>query len=297
MNLLALLSREVETLVERAGRGVVAVEHGGGAGAGIFLGEGRVLTNAHVVRGSGTPIVRETGGRGLPATLVGRDPATDLALLRVADLDAAPLALAAARVRVGALVVAIGNPLRFERSVSLGVVSAVDRTLRAARVRMEGLIQHDAAINPGNSGGPLLDAEGAVVGVNTARVPWADGIGFAVPGTTAGWVVGELLRHGVVRRRRLGIVAQGVALGPREAARTGRERAVRIAEVRGGTPAQRAGLKAGDLLLDAANLPLSSVVDLHRALVEGAPESAGLCVLRDGRRVSLEVSLPRGRAA
>lgn len=262
-----------------------------------MLFRSRVLTNAHVVRGSGTSIVRETGGRGLPATLVGRDPATDLALLHVTDLDAVPLTLAAARVRVGALVVAIGNPLRFERSVSLGVVSAVDRTLRAARIRMEGLIQHDAAINPGNSGGPLLDAEGAVVGVNTARVPWADGIGFAVPGTTAGWVVGELLRHGVVRRRRLGIVAQGVALGPREAARTGRERAVRIAEVRGGTPAQRAGLKAGDLLLDAANLPISSVVDLHRALVEGAPDSAGLCVLRDGRRVSLEVSLPRGRAA
>lgn len=295
MNLLALLSRDVEALVARAGRGVVAVEHGGGAGAGVVLSEGRVLTNAHVVRGEGTSVVRETGGRGIPATLLGRDPATDLALLRVEDLDASPLTLSSERVKVGALVVAIGNPLRFDRSVSLGVVSAVERSLRAARVRMEGLVQHDAALNPGNSGGPLVSAEGAVVGINTARVPWAAGIGFAVPATTASWVVDQLQAHGSVKRRRLGVVAQGVVLGPREAARTGRERAVRISEVRGGTPAQRAGLKAGDLLLDAADTPVASMADLHRVLVVGAPERTGLCVLRDGRRFAVEVCLPQPR--
>jgi S1-C subfamily serine protease len=174
---------------------------------------------------------------------------------------------------------------------------AIDRSLPTARNPMEGLVQHDAALNPGNSGGPLLDAEGRVVGVNTARVPWAEGIGFAVPSTTVRWVIAELERHGTVHRRRLGVRAHGVALAPREAARTGRERAIRITEVRGDSPGGRAGLRAGDLLLDAAGDPLASLADLQRVLVASRPDRTELRVLRDGRRLDLDVMLPRARSA
>lgn len=288
MNLLAALSRATEELVERSWRGVVSVERPDGAGAGFVLGEDLVVTNAHVVRGPGEPVVRETGGRALVASRLGTDPRTDLALLRVPGLEAQALRFSPDPVKIGALVVAIGNPLRLDRSVSLGIVSALDRSVPTGRERLAGLIQHDAAINPGNSGGPLLDADGRVVGVNTARVPRAEGLGFAVPATTARWVVEELHQHGKVRRRALGIRARGVELGAREAARTGRDRAVRILEVRGGGVAGRAGLKAGDLVLDAAGGPVGTVVDLERALAGVAPATE-VRVLREGRRLELGV--------
>ena len=293
MNLLALLSNAVEDLAERAGRSVVAVEVGDGAGTGFSIGSGLVLTNAHVVRGRAAPIVRERGGAALPATIRGKDPQTDLAVLEVSALDAPSLMLSERRPRVGSLVVAIGNPLRFDRSVSLGVVSALDRQVPAGRRRMDGLVQHDAAINPGNSGGPLLDPEGQVVGINTARVPWADGIGFAVPATTARWVVDQLIARGAVNRPLLGITTESIVLGPRDIARTGLDRALRLKEVRGNTPAQRAGLKAGDLLIEAAGNPVGSVADLQRALVVGEPAKVGLRVLREGRRMELSVDVFR----
>jgi S1-C subfamily serine protease len=298
VNLLTLFSRAVEALVAGASQSVVTVEAGPGTGTGFAVaGSGGtvIVTNAHVIEGQASLILRETGGRALPARQVGRDAATDLAVLAADDLDALALPLASRRLPVGALVVAIGNPLRFDRSVSLGVVSAVDRSLSAGRRRMEGLVQHDAALNPGNSGGPLLDTEGEVAGVNAARVPWAEGIGFAVPAHTVRWVIDEIVRSGSVRRPRLGVQAQGVQLGPREAARTGRERAVRITEVRGGTPASRAGVRAGDLVLDAGGEAVASVSDLQRALVVGRPDHTGLRVLRDGRRIELAVRLPGGR--
>lgn len=302
MNLLATFSRELESLVDRAERGVVTVELGGGTGTGFVLPGGEVVTNAHVIRGPGTPIVRERGGRALVATVVGTDPATDLALLRADDLDADALQLAAVRPRVGALVVAIGNPLRFDRSVSIGIVSAHDRSLRSQGHGLEGLLQTDAAINPGNSGGPLLGADGLVVGVNTARVARADGIGFAVPATTLTWVARELSQHQRVRRRHLGVRAHGVSLGPRETARTGQEAAVRVAEVHGGSAAARSGIKAGDLLLDANGRAVRCVADLQEALLVGQPDVARLRVLRDGKRLEVGVALPgevrgRGKAA
>jgi S1-C subfamily serine protease len=298
LNLLAAFSSELEVLVDRAERGVVNVEVGGGTGTGFVLPGGEVVTNAHVLRGGGPPIVRERGGRGLVATVLGTDPATDLAVLRVEDLDADPLQLATVRPRVGALVVAIGNPLRFDRSVSIGIVSAHDRSLRTQGHPLEGLLQTDAAINPGNSGGPLLGADGLVVGVNTARAARADGIGFAVPSTTLSWVARELVEHQRVRRRQLGVRATGVPLGPRESARTGQTSAVRVAEVHGGSAAARSGVKAGDLLLDANGQTVCCVADLQQALLVGQPDVARLRVLRDGKRIELNVSLPgevRGR--
>ena len=177
MSRLSEFSDELESLVESSAPSVVAVEHGRGQGSGIIVsGDGYVITNAHVVHGrTGRLSVRLAGGEELPAEVVGEDHASDLAVLRVFAGGLPSLSLdESRRLRVGQLVLAIGNPLRFERSVSLGVVSAIDRSLPGpGRRPFEGLVQTDAAINPGNSGGPLLDARGAVVGINTAVIPRA----------------------------------------------------------------------------------------------------------------------------
>src|SRR5262249_36110324 len=150
------------------------------------------------------------------------------------------------RVKVGQLVVAIGNPLHFDRSISLGVVSAIDRGLPAPGGHyFEGLIQTDAAINPGNSGGPLIDVEGAVVGVNTAIVPFAKGLGFAVPAYTANWVAAVLIQKGKVHRPLMGIAAHAIDLPPKRVAEFAQPRAVTVAHVAKGTPAEQAGLRAG----------------------------------------------------
>jgi serine protease Do len=201
VSLLEKLSGELEALVARATPGVVGVEQGEGQGSGVVLApDGYLLTNRHVIRG-GRPRVRFATGETSRAEVVGHDAPTDLAVLRVEDRDLPVLPLAEGPLQVGQLVVAIGNPLRFERSVSLGVISALDRSLPAGRgVLLEGLIQTDAAINPGNSGGPLVDAAGRVVGINTAIIPWAQGIGFAIPARTASWVAAHLIQHGEIRR-------------------------------------------------------------------------------------------------
>jgi serine protease Do len=234
--------------------------------------------------------VRLAGGETVPAEPVGSDARTDLAVLRVdastpACAGLRSLPLATGRLAVGQLVVAIGNPLRFERSVSLGVVSAIDRSLPGRDGTYEGLVQTDAAINPGNSGGPLLDAEGAVVGINTAVIPYAQGIGFAIPASTATWVAAVLMRRGEVRRPLLGIAARGEELDLRAALAAGQPRAVRVLEVGDGSPAAQAGLLAGDCLLRAGTSALGSVDDLQRVMVlSGAPE-VDLEVLRgEGRR-------------
>src|SRR5688572_5154748 len=178
MPVLAELSRELEELVGRTALSVVAVEQRQGQGSGIvFASDGYVLTNSHVVRGPRQVRVRLGNGEDLRGEVVGDDPASDLAVVHVSShgLPALPL-VESRRLSVGQLVVAIGNPLRFERSVTLGVVSALDRTLPGPGGRaFEGLVQTDAAINPGNSGGPLLDGNGAVVGINTAMIPYARG--------------------------------------------------------------------------------------------------------------------------
>jgi S1-C subfamily serine protease len=243
--------------------------------------------------------VRLPGGEVVPAERVGSDPRTDLAVLRV---DAAApacaglrsLPLAEGKLAVGQLVVAIGNPLRLERSVSLGVVSAIDRTLPGRDGPFEGLIQTDAAINAGNSGGPLLNALGEVVGINTAVIPYAQGIGFAIPAATAAWVAAVLMRHGEVRRPLLGIAARGEELGPRAALAAGQPRAVRILEVAGGSPAEQAGLRAGDCLLRAGSSALGSVDDLQRVMVLSEAPEVHLEVLGDDGRRSLQVR-PRAR--
>jgi S1-C subfamily serine protease len=195
------------------------------------------------------------------------------------------------RLRVGELVLAIGNPLRLERSVSLGVVSAVDRVLPGGRGRaLEGLLQTDAAINPGSSGGPLLDAEGAVAGVTTAMIPFARGIGFAVPAHTVSWVVPLLLQKGRVARPLLGISARGLELSQLQTLELGQPRAVSILDVAPGEPAERAGLRPHDLVLRVNGNPVSGVDDIVRALVFGEGRELELEFLRNGERKTMRAT-------
>ncbi len=286
MSKLGEFSRELEELVASTAPSVVAVEHGRGQGSGVIIaGDGYVVTNAHVVQGQRGLAVRLSNGEEHDAELVGSDSATDLAVVRLPahGLPSLPL-YAARRLRVGQLVVAIGNPLRFDRSVTLGIVSAIDRTLPGPRGRgYEGLVQTDAAINPGNSGGPLLDASGAVVGINTAVIPFARGMGFAVPAHTANWVVALLMKQGHIERPQLGIAARGVDLMPSEALSAGQARAVRVFEIASGSAADQAGLSAGDHLLTANAQELGSVDDLSRVLVFADGGEVELSLLRRGR--------------
>jgi len=291
---LSEFSDELESLVVRSAPSVVAVEHGQGQGSGIIVsGDGYVVTNAHVVHGTaGVLRVRLAGGEELRADVVGEDRASDLAVLRVGVHGLSSLSLdESRRLRVGQLVLAIGNPLRFERSVSLGVVSAIDRSLPGpGRRPFEGLVQTDAAINPGNSGGPLLDARGAVVGINTAVIPRANGLGFAIPAHTAAWVTAVLIRDGRVERPLLGISAQGIDLPSRLAEQVGQQRAVRVHGVANDSPASAARIRAADLLLSANDSPLYSVDDLQRVLVLSRGSELRLRVHRDGQASTLSVT-------
>ncbi|HET9555042.1 MAG TPA: trypsin-like peptidase domain-containing protein [Anaeromyxobacteraceae bacterium] len=300
MTPLELFSQDLAGLVARAAPAVVGVELRRGQGSGVVLSaDGYVLTNAHVAAGRGPLRVRLSGARVLAAERVGADERTDLAVLRVDAGGLPALPLAERRLQVGELVLAIGNPLGFERSVTAGVVSALYRNLPTpSGGLLEGLVQTDASINPGNSGGPLLDARGDVVGVNTAMLPWARGIGFAVPAHTAAWVASVLIRDGEVRRPLLGIAARGEDLEPAAAREAGHPRGVRIVEVVKGSAAEAAGLAAGDLLVGAAGLPVQTLDDLQRAMVLGAAGAIPLEILRgEARRVLPIAPRPAARSA
>jgi serine protease Do len=296
---LQAFSSDVAELVRRAAPAVVGVEHRRGQGSGLVLAQdGYLLTNAHVARGGGPLRVRLSGARTARAELAGADERTDLAVLRVEARDLEVLALSERRLAVGELVLAIGNPLGFERSVTMGVVSALHRNLPTPGGGMlEGLVQTDASINPGNSGGPLLDARGEVVGVTTAMLPWARGIGFAIPAHTASWVASVLIREGEVRRPFLGIAARGEDLEPAVAAEAGHRRGVRVLDIVAGSPAQAAGLAAGDLLLAASGRPVETLDDLQRVLVLAPSTELALDVLRGGKRERLAIRPRAARAA
>ncbi len=301
MSLLSQLSRELESLVAKAAPAVVGIEHAQGQGSGLILSpDGYVLTNAHVVGRARSLRVRLSEGSAVKAERVGADEHSDLAVIRIdaGSLTTLPLA-GFESLNVGQLVLAIGNPFRFERSVSLGVISALDRTLPGARGGiLEGLIQTDAAINPGNSGGPLLNTEGEVLGVNTAIIPWAQGIGFAIPAPTANWVAAVLIRSGEVQRPFLGIAAKGEELAAELVRNTGQPRAIRIVSVELSTPASVAGLRGGDLLLTANGKPLGTVDDLQRVMVLSSAGEVELEIWRDDKRQRLQARpKPRVQAA
>ena len=280
--------------VERQGRTA-------GAGSGfVVTSDGFVLTNSHVVHGA--DLVRASFPDGITtrAYPVGDDPDTDLALLQVHHQPATPLELAASDgLIVGQIAIAVGNPLGFGSTVTAGVVSALGRALRSRSGRLiDDVLQTDAALNPGNSGGPLLDSQGRVIGVNTATIMGAQGLCFAVASNTARFVMGEILRHGRVRRAFLGLAGQTVPLGLGLARRLGRSglTAVRIMEVTSGGPAALAGLETGDLLLTADDAELAGVDALHRLLTaERIGKSVALRLLR-GREIMTKAAVPAARA-
>ena len=274
--LLDAYSRTVAAVVDRIGPAVVRVQSAegrrrGGVGSGVIIaGDGLVLTNSHVLgEVKRARLVFADGGEA-EADVLGDDPDTDLALLRT-EL---PAGTPAARLgnskglRRGQLVVAIGNPLGFESTVTAGVVSALGRSLRARSGRLiDDVIQTDAALNPGNSGGPLVATNGEVVGINTAMISGAQRICFAVASNTAVFVIGEIVRHGRVRRAHIGVAGQTVRL-PRRVARAlgAGPQAVRIGAIEPDSPAERAGLHEGDVLLSLDGAHLTGTDDLIRLL-------------------------------
>jgi S1-C subfamily serine protease len=307
--LLDAYSRAVIDVVERVGPAVVRLDvaangerRHGGTGSGVIVApDGLVLTNSHVV-GNATRVSATTvDGRTLTARVVGDDPDTDLALVRVdasVTLPAAPLGNSKLLKR-GQLVIAIGNPLGFESTVTTGVVSALGRSLRARSGRLiDDVIQTDAALNPGNSGGPLVSSHGEVVGINTAVIMGAQGICFAVAANTASFVVGELVRHGRVRRAYIGIAAQQFALSRRRAraAQLTQESAVMVASIEPGSPAEQAGLVAGDIILALDGIAITGADDLIRALVgDKIGRTIEIDLLHNGSRRTLSL-VPSERA-
>jgi S1-C subfamily serine protease len=247
----------------------------GGAGSGVVIApDGFVITNSHVVHGAEALEATVAGRDSVQATLVGTDPDTDLALIR---LNASGLAAATLgdsdKLRVGQLVVAIGNPLGLDATVTAGVVSALRRTLRGLSGSLiEDVIQTDAALNPGNSGGALVDSRGRVVGINTAVIAGAQGLCFAVPVNTAKWVVPLLLRHGRVVRGRIGLSGATARLARRIVVhhQLPSDTAVQVVEVVPGGPAAAAGLQSGDRIVTLDDTPVRSVDDLRRALARDA---------------------------
>jgi len=306
IEILDAYSRAVVSVVEAVGPAVVSITMGRsdadgrvgatGAGSGVIIApDGYVLTNHHVVHDAGRLEATLTDGRILDAVLVGEDPSTDLALIRLGGTDLPVAALGrSASLRVGQLVVAIGNPLGFQSTVSAGVVSALGRFFRSRTGRLiENVIQTDVAVNPGSSGGPLVDSSGRVVGINTAIIAMAQGLSFAIPIDTATWVIGELLTHGRVRRAWLGLVAQNRPLDRSLVHRLAiaAAHAVEVVAVEPDGPAALAGLVAGDWILAVDGHPTGTVDEIHRRLAAatiGTPVS--IAVLRGGARVGLSVT-------
>jgi S1-C subfamily serine protease len=291
-------SRTVIDVVDRLGPAVVRLDvrkNGGprqsGTGSGVIVApDGLVLTNSHVVGGATRVEAMTIEGRSLTAHVVGTDPDTDLALVRVNESVTLPAAQLgdSKRLKRGQLVVAIGHPLGFESTVTAGVISALGRSLRASSGRLiDDLIQTDAALNPGNSGGPLVSTHGEVIGVNTAVIMGAQGICFAVASNTANFVLGELVRHGRVRRAFIGVAAQQSAI-PRRlqiAAALTQASAVMLASIETGSPADRAGLKAGDIVLAVDGQPVTGADDLIRILTgEKIGRAVEIELLRKGQR-------------
>lgn len=265
-----------------------------GVGSGVIITpDGYVLTNGHVVQSAERIEVRLQDGRNFPVRIVGNDPHSDLAVLSVLESGLPSAELGdSSRVRVGQLVVAIGNPLGFQTTVTAGVISALGRTLRTQTGRLiENVIQTDAALNPGNSGGPLVDSSGRVIGINTAIIAGSQGICFSIPINTAKWIASQLIREGRVRRSYLGVSGQTIVLDRRLIVRyrlrssTG----VMVTEVQPDSAAASAGLKPGDVIILIGNNPIASPDDLQLVLSRhpvGVP--LAIDVIRSRERFTFE---------
>jgi S1-C subfamily serine protease len=267
--------------------------HGGGSGF-VFTPDGLILTNSHVVHNASRISVSLPDGRHFPAHLIGEDPATDLAVVRIdaPNLTTAQLGDSQA-LRVGQLAIAIGNPYGFQYTVTAGVVSALGRSLRSYSGRMiDDVIQTDAALNPGNSGGPLVSSDGQVIGVNTATIMGAQGLCFAIGINTAKFVASRLLQQGRIQRAYIGVEAQTVPLHRRVVRfyDLAKETGVMVVGVTPGSPAERSGLRESDVIVAFAGQPVAGVDDLHRLLTDtqvGAKNA--ITVLRHTERLELAI--------
>jgi len=298
--LLDAYSTTVSRVAEAVSPAVVKIEARkggrGGSGSGfVFTANGYILTNSHVVHGASALDVVLHDGRRFQAELVGDDPATDLAVVRV-QADGLPvLVLGESKtLRPGQVAIAIGNPYGFSYSVTAGVVSALGRSLRSESGRlMDGIIQTDAALNPGNSGGPLVDSNGRVIGVNSAVILPAQGLCFAIPIDTAKFVAGRLIENGRIRRGFLGLGGQDVAVPRGLARRLGvdAESGVLVIAVEPDGPAAAGGVEEGDLVIAYEGRPVKTVDDLHKALTEDKiGRTARLTVVRERGAEDLAVT-------
>jgi S1-C subfamily serine protease len=319
-NLLDAYSAAVSSAVEKARAAVVHIEvqgaakegappgePTGGSGSGFFISpDGYLLTNSHVVHGAKSLRVFLADGRKRPAELVGEDPHTDLAVLRVGADDISHLTLGdSAAIKPGQIAIAIGSPMGFQQTVTAGIVSGLGRSLRAASGRLiDNIIQTDAALNPGNSGGPLVDAHGDVIGVNTAIIRPAQGICFAIAGNTARWVAGWLIKDGRIRRSVVGVSGQTVPLLRKLVLhyRIAIETGVMVAGIEPNSPAAAAKLEPGDIIVGLDSVPTPSVDALQALLTaDRIDRPVKLSLLRNFQQIELPITprelLPEPAAA
>jgi S1-C subfamily serine protease len=300
----AVVNIEVSRHASGASAGASSPEHPHASGSGfIFTPDGYVMTNSHVVHGAGTIEVALGDGRRTRAELVGDDPETDLAVIRIGgnDLTAAPLG-DSNRIRVGQLVIAIGNPYGFQCTVTAGVVSALGRSLRARSGRLiDNIVQTDAALNPGNSGGPLVSSRAEVIGVNTATIMPAQGLCFAIAINTAKFVAVRLIRDGRIVRGYIGVAGQNVELQRRLARfhNLAVQSGVMVAAIEPQSPAQRAGLRQKDVIVAFGGKPIGGIDDLQRALSDDCVGvRSEMVVIRATEKLTIEViatESPRNR--
>jgi S1-C subfamily serine protease len=288
---------EVTQATGHARNGEPRERHGGGSGF-VFTPDGLVLTNSHVVHDATKIVLSLPDGRRFSAHLIGEDPATDLAVVQIdAGADALGLTVAelgdSQKLRVGQLAIAIGNPYGFQYTVTAGVVSALGRSLRSYSGRLiEDVIQTDASLNPGNSGGPLVSSDGQVIGVNTATIMGAQGLCFAIGINTAKFVATRLLQQGRIRRAYIGVEAQNAPLHRRIVRfyDLPKETGAIVLAAENGSPAQKAGLREGDVIIAFAGQPIAGVDDLHRLLTDAqVGVKTSTTVLRRTERLELPI--------
>jgi len=304
--LLDAYSQAVSHVAETVSPSVVSIEvrknsvhsgahEAGGSGSGFIISpDGLVLTNSHVVHGASHIGVVLADGRRPDAVLVGEDPDTDLAVLRIYAPNLKPVALGESQnLRVGQMAIAIGNPYGFQATVTAGIVSAMGRSMRARSGRlMDEIVQTDAALNPGNSGGPLVNSRGEVIGVNTAVILPAQGICFAIGIDTAKHVIGWLVRDGRIRRSYIGVGGQNVKVHRRVVRHHHLpvESGLLVVHLDSGGPGERAGVRDGDVIVEFAGRPVAGIDALHKLLTEETiGKACPLVIVRHAEKVNLEI--------
>jgi S1-C subfamily serine protease len=300
--LLDTYSQTIAAVANRVAPSVVNIrvqsERGSGGGSGFLITrDGFILTNSHVVHGAREIEVTLHDARVYPAQLIGADPETDLAVVRIDAPNVHHARLAdSSRIRVGQIAVAVGSPYGFQQTVTAGIVSALGRSMRAESGRlMDDIIQTDAALNPGNSGGPLLDSAGEVIGVNTAVILPAQGICFAIASNTAHWVAGWLIKEGRIRRSSIGLAGQNVPLHPRVVRfhKLPNDRGVLVAEVEPGSPAALAGIEKGDTVIGFKGHAVATIDDLHKRLIAAEIGVASPIMFLRGTEKRFAMVVPR----